>query len=295
MWNHDGKEIAFEQIELGTPQLQENGKGSAQIKEKGEFDLIKGEDFCYRFNLHYGWLETMGDYLKAPLQLTIWKAPTDNEMELKKKWYEEKYDKVRQKVYDYSVSGNQIRVKASLAPVSRSPLFRYEAAYTIFADGTVHVELDGDFVQEKTFLPRLGFECKVEEKDFAYFGYGHYESYIDMHHGSWMGRFESNAQKEYVPYVKPQEHGSHYNTKYLKIGKYAFVSRQGFSCNVSEYTSQELTEKAHGFELSKDEYTNVRIDYKVSGIGSASCGPELMDKYRMNDGHVHFAFSIIRE
>lgn len=57
MWNHDGKEIAFEQIELGTPQLQENGKGSAQIKEKGEFALIKGEDFCYRFNLHYGWLE----------------------------------------------------------------------------------------------------------------------------------------------------------------------------------------------------------------------------------------------
>ncbi|MDE7030439.1 MAG: glycoside hydrolase family 2, partial [Lachnospiraceae bacterium] len=129
---------------------------------------------------------------------------------------------------------------------------------------------------------------------FVYFGYGPYESYIDMHHGSWMGRFESSAEKEYVPYIKPQEHGSHYNTKYLKLGKYAFVSRQGFSLNVSAYSVRELAGKAHDFELVRDDCTNVRIDYKVSGIGSASCGPELYEKYRMNDKKVHFAFSIVR-
>ena len=133
----------------------------------------------------------------------------------------------------------------------------------------------------------------TEEKDFIYFGYGPYESYIDMHHGSWMGMFESSAQKEYVPYIRPQEHGSHYNTKYMKLGQYTFVSEQGFSANVSEYTSRELTEKAHDFELVKDAYTNVRIDYKVSGIGSGSCGPQIMDKYKMNDGKVEFAFSIL--
>lgn len=291
----DGKETAFEQMELAAPALLEGGKGSARIEEEGEYARITGDSFCYRFNLHYGWLETMGDFLKAPLQLTVWKAPTDNERDIKPLWYEEKYDKVRQKVYAYAVSGNQIRLKASLAPVSRTPIFHYEAVYTFFADGTIDVEINGDFLQEKTFLPRLGFECKVEQKDFSYFGYGPYESYVDMHHGSWMGLFESSAEKEYVPYIRPQEHGSHYNTRYLKIGKYAFVSRQGFSCNVSEYTAQELTEKAHDYELVKDEYTNVRIDYKVSGIGSASCGPEIMDKYRMNDGKVHFAFSIISE
>ena len=61
-----------------------------------------------------------------------------------------------------------------------------------------------------------------------------------------------------------------------------------------EYTGKELTDKKHGFELEKDEFTNVRIDYKVSGIGSASCGPEILDKYKMIDKNVHFAFSIIK-
>ena len=214
---------------------------------------------------------------------------------MKNQWYEEKYDKVHTKVYGYEISGSSITVKASLAPVARSPFFRYEAVYTFFADGRIDVKLDGDFSRSRTFLPRLGFEFKVAEKEFSYFGYGPGESYIDMHHGSWMGMFESSAEKEYVPYIKPQEHGSHYNTRYLKLGKYAFASRQGFSLNVSEYTSEELTKKAHNFELVKDEYTNVRIDYKVSGIGSASCGPEIYEQYRMNDEKVHLEFSIFAD
>ena len=229
------------------------------------------------------------------MRLTVWKAPTDNERKVKNQWYVEKYDKVHTKVYEYEIIGSRILLKAALAPVSRAPFFRYQAAYTFYGNGRIDVALDGDFNQERTFLPRLGFEFKVAGKEFSYFGYGPYESYIDMHHGSWMGLFESSAEKEYVPYIKPQEHGSHYNTKWLKLGKYSFVSEQGFSCNVSEYTAKELTEKAHNFELVKDEYTNVRIDYKVSGTGSASCGPQMLDKYKMNDGKVHFAFSILAE
>lgn len=294
MKDAEGKEVAFEQLEL--PKMVKaipEGKGKAQITQEGETAVITGEGFSYKFNLHYGYLEDLNGYLKSPMELTIWKAPTDNERRVKRQWYEEKYDKTHTKVYDCTVEGNQIRVKASVAPVARSPLFRYEVVYTFFEDGRIDVKLEGDFSQDRVFLPRLGFEFKTEEKEFSYFGYGPHESYIDMHHGSWMGMFHSNAEKEYVPYIRPQEHGSHYNTKYMKLGAYTFVSEQGFSANVSEYTSRELTEKAHDFELVKDAYTNVRIDYKVSGIGSASCGPEMMDKYRMNDGKVAFAFSIL--
>lgn len=290
----DGREVAFEQIKLSqTVKALPEGQGEAKIRQEGQKAVISGEGFSYKFDLHYGCLEDLNGYLKSPMELTIWKAPTDNERRVKRQWYEERYDKVHNKVYDCQIEGNRIRVKASLAPVSRGPIFRYETVYTFFADGRIDVKLEGDFSQDRTFLPRLGFEFKTEEKDFIYFGYGPYESYIDMHHGSWMGMFESSAPKEYVPYIRPQEHGSHYNTKYMKLGQYTFVSEQGFSANVSEYTSRELTEKAHDFELVKDAYTNVRIDYKVSGIGSGSCGPQIMDKYKMNDGKVEFAFSIL--
>lgn len=304
-----GYEVAFEQILLAEGCLGkeecpveccaagccESAEG-VKITEAGEFAVVEGADFSYQFNLHYGHLEKLGDFLKAPMQLTIWKAPTDNERNVRTKWEQgEKYDRAHNKVYEYAIEGNTIRVKAALATVSKLPFFKYEAVYTFLADGRVDVALDGEFDQSRTFLPRLGFEFKTAEKEFAYFGYGPYESYIDMHHGSWMGMFESTAEKEYVPYIMPQEHGSHYNTKCLKMGGFEFVSAQGFCCNVSEYTAKELTAKAHGFELEKDEFTNVRIDYKVSGIGSNSCGPELLEKYRMNDKNVSFAFSIIKK
>ena len=109
-----------------------------------------------------------------------------------------------------------------------------------------------------------------------------------------MGMYQSDAKKEYVDYIKPQEHGNHYNTKYMKLGAYEFVSQQGFELNVSQYSAEELTKKAHNFELVADEFTNVRIDYKVSGIGSNSCGPDIMERYRMMDKNVSFAFSIVK-
>lgn len=48
----------------------------------------------------------------------------------------------------------------------------------------------------------------------------------------------------------------------------------------------------HNFELKKDTFTNVRIDYKVSGIGSGSCGPQLMEKYQLKDKMMKYNFTI---
>ena len=48
----------------------------------------------------------------------------------------------------------------------------------------------------------------------------------------------------------------------------------------------------HQNELKKDKNTIIRIDYKNSGIGSASCGPELLDKYKLSEKDIHFEFYI---
>ena len=103
------------------------------------------------------------------------------------------------------------------------------------------------------------------------------------------------SQDEYVDYIMPQEHGNHYNTKYLSMGDFEIISSNGMEINVSEYSAKELEKKAHNFELEKDGATHVRIDYKVSGLGSGSCGPQLMEQYMMNDKNVHFEFSIVKK
>ncbi len=291
-----GREIGFTQHEISVASSVEQGSGAAKIEVEGEIAKISGNGFEHCFNLHYGKLCRIDGLTDLPVELTVWRAPTDNDRRIVSKWADARYDKLVQKTYEASVEGNEITVKASLAGISRLKFLDFTARYIFFDDGRIDVSLDGDFDFEsaKWFLPRLGFEIKTKENDFRYFGYGPCEAYADMHNAAKMGMYESSAENEYVDYVKPQEHGNHYNTKYLAIGGYNIVSKQGFECNVSKYSSETLAKTEHNFELVPDKYNTVRIDYKVSGIGSNSCGPELIEKYRMNDTKISFDFSIIK-
>ena len=100
-----------------------------------------------------------------------------------------------------------------------------------------------------------------------------------------MGSFSAKAEDMYEPYLRPQENGSHRGTRRLAVtdGSCGLVitSEKGISFNVSEYTQEELAAKAHRFELEKCGYTVICADFFMAGVGSNSCGPMLMEKYRI--------------
>ena len=204
----------------------------------------------------------------------------------------ENYNRLCTKVYDCSLSENTITVKASLAGISRLPFLRYEVNYTFFADGMIRVSLSGKRMPA-TYLPRLGFEITspAVNDGFTYFGMGSGENYCDCNAHAKMGRYRSTAREEYVPYILPQEHGNHTRTKYLKMDSgLTVLTDTEFEFSVSEYTADALTEAMHTNELVKNGRTNIRIDYKVSGLGTNSCGPELAEEYRLSEQDIHFDF-----
>ena len=131
-------------------------------------------------------------------------------------------------------------------------------------------------------------------KDFCYYGNGPIESYCDMHHASMVDWYKSDADNEYVNYIMPQEHGNHTNGKVLEMyNGLNFVAADKFEINVSRYDSAELTAAKHIDELKSDGCVNVRIDYKDSGIGSNSCGPLLLEKYRLDEKEIQFEFYVL--
>ena len=147
------------------------------------------------------------------------------------------------------------------------------------------------------WLQRLGFEFPLipEHKEFTYFGQGPMENYCDMRLHTTTGWFESSTAAEYVPYIRPQEHGNHAGCKALYFEKgLHFTTKEVFEINVSDYSTKALTAAEHIDELQKNGAVNVRIDYKDSGVGSNSCGPELMEKYRLNEKDINFSFEITR-
>ena len=301
-----GYDVANGQVELPVPVKPIEKAGVlAQLKEE-KYDIIAtGENFRYTFSKFYGvftQLEVNGkELLASPMQLTTFRAPTDNERKEKLKWIRNKHNSAENmdcmfdKVYDCRIEDGVIVLEGSLAGVSRMPYLRYSQKISIAADGKVDFVVDAKLREGCVWLPRFGFEFALKEEDaaFKYFGMGPGESYSDLHHYASFGLWESKASKEYVPYIMPQEHGNHFAVSYLALENgLTFAADKKFECNVSQYSVMNLFNTQHAAELRKDGKTYVRIDYKDSGIGSNSCGPELLPKYRMNDENIHFTFTM---
>ncbi len=276
---------------------------AAVLTEDSHSIYARGQNFQYVFDKHYGIFTSIVINGRQQLAdkpiLSAFRAPTDNDRDTRFMWMQldewrgENLDKSSVKVYSCGIENGCIVVCGSLSGISRAPLLKFTQKITIHADGEIAFELLGDIRKDAFWLPRLGYEFTLpgDMTDFSYFGNGPMESYRDLCHAGRMGLFESNAAKEYVHYVRPQEHGNHTSCKWLQIGDMEMTAQE-MEISVSRFSTAALTRAEHTDELIADGRTHLRIDYKVSGIGSNSCGPELEKPYRLAEKEIAFRFAI---
>lgn len=264
-----------------------------------------GENYRYVFSKHYGnfssivinGIEQLGEVVK----LSAFRPATDNERTVKAMWenpltwHAENLDCCFSKIYNCTVNGSIITVEGSLAGISRMPFARYKSQFDIMSDGAIIIKTKVNIRDDVKWLPRFGYEFLLpyNNSEFSYYGRGPAENYPDMCHSSLVGIYESSAEREYVEYAKPQEHGNHCNTKYLQIGEVVFVSENEYDFNISLYGSKTISKANHTDELIADGNTHLRIDYKNSGIGSNSCGPYLPEEYRLSEKQFEFTFVVL--
>lgn len=309
MLDSNAEEIAFAQHKLDLPIKKDIKIGNtATLTETDKFIFASGDGFSYRFSKIDGNFDSISingeEQILDVVKMSVWRAPTDNDLYgVAYKWgatssrvLTENYDIIFNKIYSCQIKDNTINLTGSLAGLSRKPFYNYTMVIKVSTEGVISTEVSGNIRDNATWLPRFGFEFKLPyNKDkFSYFGKGPHENYIDMCNHARVGIFESSADKEYVPYIRPQEHGNHTATSWLKISdSLSFVAENEFEFQVSHYSKECLTSATHTDELYKDNATNVRIDYKCSGVGSASCGPALAEKYRLNDKNIAFKYYIM--
>ncbi len=300
----NGMECAKTQHILPCNIISFNSSERAALSED-EFNIYAdGERFNYIFSKHYGSFTSIivdgEEQLDGKAVLSAMRAPTDNDGRMlaywtfQNIWQGENLDRTFQKVYSCEIIDGEILVKGSVAGVSRVPVFKYDLKVRIDIDGKIDFNISANIRSDAKWLPRFGYEFVLPSKnnEFAYYGKGPYENYCDLSHCATVGFYKSNSRDEYVKYVRPQEHGNHTQTKELLIGKLRFKSQNGFEFNVSDYSTNAIYKANHTDELIPDGKTHLRIDYKVSGIGSASCGPNLNKKYQLNEKNIDFDFSI---
>ena len=300
---HDGRnQTAVNLLEQEKPH-----KSAMMVQETDDTILCEGEDFSYLYDKRSGLFSKMNyggnAYLSRPMELNIWRAPTDNDMYIKKEWKRAHYDQAYTRAYETTLRPTQsgIKIESVMAVVADSVqrIMDINASWQIDTDGRIITEFRVRRNREFPSLPRFGIRLflKPDFNQVNYYGMGPEESYQDKCRASSHGLYRAQISELHEPYIRPQENGSHTDCDYVKLlnGNFALtaVSPRPFSFNASVFTQEELEQKAHDYELNPSGSTVLCLDYKQHGIGSNSCGPRVMDKYRFDEEEFLFCMTLI--
>ena len=278
-----------------------------QVNEDDTQIHIKGREFAYTIDRRTALFTEMKfagrEYLNHPMELNIWRAPTDNDMYIKAEWKKAHYDKAYTRAYTTEVVQGKHGVKivshASVVAETVQKILDVTITWKIDASGKIDADIEAAKDGEFPDLPRFGVRMFLDKKlsDARYFGMGPQESYRDKHQASSHGLYRANVRDLHEDYIRPQENGSHYDCGYVELNNsrygMAAFSESTFSFNASYYTQEELEKKTHNYELAESDSVVLCVDYALNGIGSNSCGPVVLDQYRFNDVLFRFQFTLV--
>lgn len=246
------------------------------------------------------------EMLASPIVPTVWRAPTDNDRNIRHEWQAKGYHQATTKCYACDVTaadGKSVTVtaKLSLGAAVVRPILHIEATYTVYAEGGVRLDMCAKVQEGYPFLPRFGVQFLMPEESeyLSYYGRGPVESYRDKRHASRQGLFQTTVSDHFEHYVRPQENMAHTDTRWMLVssvaghGLLAVTTGESFSFNCAHFTPMQLTETAHDYELVPMKETCVNLDALQSGIGSNSCGPALHPRWRMDGGEYTFSVRLM--
>ncbi len=285
--------------------------GALEIEEDSPVYLRFGNaDFAVSFNKIKGQPESLligeKDLLAGCGGWNVWRAPTDNDMYIRRQWDAARLDQCTGKIYEIRHAANEdgsldIKVSESLGAPSMQPAVRMDTFWHFAPEGKVTVETKAKVDPHFPVLPRFGLRLFLPKayKNVRYFAYGPNESYIDKHRSSYRGLFRAGIEDLPCDYIMPQESGSRYDCRELliesrkhRLPALHITMPEGSSFNLSRYSQEQLTECKHRKKLRREPHAVLCLDYRQAGIGSHSCGPELLEKYQFTEKEFSFRAEI---
>lgn len=317
-WGQQGHEVTFEQFALpvtrtlqsSSPQSSSPNIAAMNCERIGHVMHIRGFDFAYAFDMFEGAFTKITKHgvnlVQGVPHFTIWRAPTDNDRNIKLKWQTQGFDRAFTKIYACEVQAQSstsisILVEFSLGGYLNFPILHGKARWEVNNSGEIDLTVDVDVRQATLHLPRFGLQLTMPRgmEHVEYFGFGPHESYVDKCRSVRKSKYRTTVDGLFENYLKPQENGSRFATEWgtitneLGMGLHFSSPHPHFSFHAGHYTPEDLSHASHPHRLHKRQETIVHFDYKVGGIGSNSCGPELLEKYAFNEKQFQFQLRLL--
>ncbi|MDA0712214.1 MAG: DUF4981 domain-containing protein, partial [bacterium] len=319
-WAKEGHEVAWDEFELP---LKGSGRATTirprpnlfAFSENQRSITLESGPHRVQFSKSRGGLTSLRQngqelLLEGPT-LNIWRGPTDNDgIKLRPnprkalgRWLDAGLDRLVIRTLAVQVqkpaTGSIVIKTHHRAKPARKPFgFDFRQVYTFLPSGDIHVANRVTVDKQLSDLPRLGVTLTLQPglARFAWLGRGPQESYSDRKRGYPMGYYESTVAEQYVPYIMPQEHGNHTDTRWLTLSNdtqgLLIVPGAPMHCSASHLTAQDLTRATHTNELAPRQEVIVCLDLHQRGLGGASCGPDTLLHHRIEPGTFAFSYRL---
>jgi beta-galactosidase/evolved beta-galactosidase subunit alpha len=300
-WGKAGHEIAWQQFKLpiavkATPIARSLPpvvfhRSAAQITANGDgfelvFDTVRG--------VIKSWRGDAGPVLLSGPRLNLWRAATDNDRldggtTGAKAWREGFLHLLQHRTESVELTGNQVKIVSVISPATLSNKLRATYVYTVHEDGAVHLETSGEFAGKwPVALPRLGLQLtvSVDYVKATWFGRGPGETYPDTKLAGKIGRWSSSIDGLFTNYVYPQENGHRSDVRFVALNRengtgLRVEADQSIGFTAHRYTAEDIETAKHFYELTQRDFITLNLDHTQAGIGTASCGPATLEKYRL--------------
>jgi beta-galactosidase len=231
-------------------------------------------------------------------ELSLWRAPTDN-------------DRIGHMATKWERYGVRVlnRTDCTIAETAKSrkviSTWETSTGFSIKQTQVITPVADGFAVKETIVIPKqledlarvgINFELDGALENLTWFGSGPHESYPDRKIAR-IHRWASTVAGQYVPYVRPQENGGRTAVRWFELtgndGKGLRIDLdKPLQVSATPYRANDLADTTHNIDMTPSGNVVVNIDAAHRGVGTASCGPDTLDKYLVGGGTYTFNWTV---
>lgn len=313
-WAPAGHRIAWDQFKLSPAAHPLLGTATAS------FSLVKNNGYSLVTEAYSASLNKEGllsslkfagqkELLESPLTLCLYRPPTENDgmktfpqsTQVGKAfnaWMEHGLNKLVLEKLELKADGGTLTSRHRIKTTVGTDLGLFEQKWEFF-NKKLHLQVVITLNSTLDDYPRIGLSCALNKRwsSLRWFGLGPEENYPDRKVGCIVDEYRATVHELYVPYIVPQDYGERTEVRYLNLfdgdkGKIRLASEDPFSFSLQKFTQTELWEKKHADMLQQSAFNHLYLDAEVRGVGTATCGPDTLERYRNGSGVYRLGFVI---
>ena len=299
-----GDEVAYDQFLLPIVEAPKTEFTAAKLKlnkKTSTYTSASGTSFAVNEKTGEITSLTIGgkQQLASPIALSIYRPATENDLAWvgkNRQWVEEGIDSIYQTATKIAMDKKGVvSVAATIYGRKGNRIADADYSYSVNADGTLAISCT--FLPDTAAIhnmPRLGLTYTMPEADcktVTYFGRSG-ETYVDRMQAGRVGTYTFVPEEEFHLYVKPKSAGNHTQTRYVTFpdADMRVSSDALFQFSVYPYADSALQAAQHMSDLTPGAECTVHLDAAQTGVGTATCGPDVLPKYYLPIQPTSFTF-----